>query len=130
MNKNKNNESLNTEDEAGRGPGTRPSEGCGQYIEGDYGRAGIKAAHLPEEEAGQYVEGNYGRAGIEPGRHEHPGIHQGEGDGYVTADYGQAGTTHPSAQAHAGTYIDSEHESSAVHNSRHRITPARGRAAR
>ena len=83
--------SENSEFEAQEQPGTEPApavEGdSGQYVDGDYGKAGI--AREDEAEAareGEYPEGDFGAAGTieEPAR-----TVEGE---YEAGDYGSAGT--------------------------------------
>jgi hypothetical protein len=82
--------SQNSEIEAEKRRSTEPApavEGdSGQYVDGDYGKAGI--AHEDEAAAGdgEYPEGDYGAAGnVE----ERAGTVEGE---YEAGDYGKAGT--------------------------------------
>ncbi len=79
----------------------------GQYVEGDYGRAGIEPGRHLGDEDGQYIEGDYGRAGTEPGLHDPWGMHPGEGSGYVTGNDKTTKVRHASQERQTvGNYTD------------------------
>jgi hypothetical protein len=75
---------------AGEGPATEK----GEYAAGDYGDAGVAGNVPAEAEEGQYPEGDYGKAGGVG--QERPGDEEGE---YPEGDYGAAGTTSGRAAA-------------------------------
>lgn len=60
----------------------------GEYAAGDYGDAGVAGNVPAEAEEGQYPEGDYGKAGGVG--QERPGDEEGE---YPEGDYGAAGAT-------------------------------------
>jgi hypothetical protein len=58
----------------------------GQYVEGDYGDAGVAGQESDAKPAGEYPAGDYGDAGtVEPSAE----VEEGE---YPEGDYGRAGT--------------------------------------
>ncbi|MBT2521515.1 hypothetical protein [Arthrobacter sp. ISL-28] len=66
----------------------------GEYAEGDYGNAGAVRAASDEVEEGEYPEGDYGKAGT--AGQERPG---GEGGEYPEGNYGATGTARESEAA-------------------------------
>lgn len=58
----------------------------GQYVEGDYGDAGVVGGVEEQPEEGDYPKGNYGDAGVVGGVEEQP-----EEADYPEGDYGDAG---------------------------------------
>ena len=75
---------------AGEGAGLESD--AGQYVEGDYGDAGVAGENPAGAPEGEYPEGDYGKAGVATGS----AIGTEEGD-YPEGDYGAAGTTRPDA---------------------------------
>ena len=65
---------------------------AGQYVEGDYGRAGVAGENPAAAPEGEYAEGDYGKAGVAGGST----VGAEEGD-YPEGDYGTAGVTGPDA---------------------------------
>ncbi|WP_175322344.1 hypothetical protein [Arthrobacter sp. C9C5] len=65
---------------------------AGQYVEGDYGRAGVAGENPAAAPEGEYAEGDYGRAGVASGST----VGSEEGD-YPEGNYGGAGATGPAA---------------------------------
>jgi len=65
---------------------------AGQYVEGDYGRAGVAGENPASAPEGEYPEGDYGKAGVAGG--SHVGAEAGD---YPEGDYGPAGATGPDA---------------------------------
>jgi len=57
----------------------------GQYVEGDYGDAGVAGQESATEPKGGYSEGDYGDAGV-----VEPSVQGSEGE-YPEGDYGRAG---------------------------------------
>ena len=57
----------------------------GQYVEGDYGDAGVAGQESAAEPEGRYSEGDYGDAGV-----VEPSVQGSEGE-YPEGDYGRAG---------------------------------------
>ena len=82
--------SENSEFEAPKQPATEPAPAgeadSGQYVDGDYGKAGIAREDETTAGEGEYPEGDFGAAGAveEPAR-----TVEGE---YEAGDYGKAGT--------------------------------------
>lgn len=74
--------------------GQEPAAEKGDYAAGDYGDAGMAGNVPAEAEEGQYPEGDYGKAGGVG--QERPGDVEGE---YPEGDYGEAGTTSGPAAA-------------------------------
>jgi len=67
---------------------------AGQYVEGDYGDAGVAGENPAGAPEGEYAEGDYGKAGVATGST----VGTEEGD-YPEGDYGAAGSTAPDAMA-------------------------------
>lgn len=67
---------------------------AGQYVEGDYGNAGVTGENPAGAPEGEYAEGDYGKAGVATGS----AVGAEEGD-YPEGDYGKAGATGPDAVA-------------------------------
>ena len=67
---------------------------AGQYVEGDYGDAGVAGENPAGAPEGEYAEGDYGKAGVATGST----VGTEEGD-YPEGDYGTAGATAPDAVA-------------------------------
>ncbi|MEQ4520417.1 hypothetical protein ABLI39_13770 [Pseudarthrobacter sp. B907] len=65
---------------------------AGQYVEGDYGRAGVAGENPAAAPEGEYPEGDYGKAGLASGTR----VGDEAGD-YPEGDYGRAGATGPDA---------------------------------
>jgi hypothetical protein len=67
----------------------------GQYVEGDYGDAGVVGgAEEPQPEGGDYPEGDYGDAGTTGTAREEDAIREGLTDGQVNTTDEERGPLH------------------------------------
>ncbi|KRE79249.1 hypothetical protein [Arthrobacter sp. Soil763] len=94
---------------------------AGQYVEGDYGDAGVAGENPAGAPEGEYAEGDYGAAGVATG--STVGIEEGD---YPEGDYGAAGATAPDALAgEEGEYPEGDYGAAGAAGDRRAHRPAR-----
>ncbi|MDR6506948.1 hypothetical protein [Arthrobacter oryzae] len=95
--------SENSEFEARKQPAPAVEGDSGQYVDGDYGKAGIAREDEKTAVDGEYSEGDYGVAGAVE---KQAGAVDGE---YSEGDYGVAGAVEKQAGAVEGEYSEGDY---------------------